>query len=128
MRRSWKRAGTVLVLRRHRNDNTDHPTRHNQLKGSMRVSNQAKIMTAQDIITWCSDYISGALDVPIGSIDPTREFDALGLDSAVITSMLIELEEWLGIDIPPSIFFSQSTLSAMGNALSTRVAKEGSDT
>lgn len=91
------------------------------------MSNQAKTKTAQDIITWCRDYISDALDVPAGSIDPTREFDALGLDSAVITSMLIELEEWLGIDIPPSTFFSQSTLSSMGDALATRVAKEGLD-
>jgi acyl carrier protein len=91
------------------------------------MSNQAKTKTAQDIITWCRDYISDALDVPKGSIDPTREFDALGLDSAVITSMLIELEEWLGIDIPPSTFFSQSTLSSMGDALATRVAREGLD-
>jgi acyl carrier protein len=79
---------------------------------------------AQDITNWCRDYIGSALDVPAESIDPTLEFDALGLDSAVITSMLIELEEWLSIDIPPSTFFSQSTLSAMGAALAERIATE----
>jgi acyl carrier protein len=87
------------------------------------MSTQTK--TAQDISNWCRDYIGNALGVPPESIDPTREFDALGLDSAVITSMLIELEEWLGIDIPPSTFFSQSTLSAMGAALAERAAREG---
>ena len=80
--------------------------------------------TPGEIATWCRDYIGNALGVPADSIDPDQEFDALGLDSAVITSMLIELEEWLGLDIPPSIFFSQSTLSAMGAALAERTASE----
>jgi acyl carrier protein len=79
-----------------------------------------QVKTAHEITTWCRDYISDTLEVPAESIDPSREFDALGLDSAVITSMLIELEEWLGIDIPPSTFFSQSTLRAMGAALADR--------
>jgi acyl carrier protein len=88
----------------------------------MRMATQAK--TAQEITAWCRDYISNALGVPADSIDPDQEFDALGLDSAVITSMLIELEEWIGLDIPPSTFFAQSTLSAMGSALAERAASE----
>ncbi|WDD92372.1 acyl carrier protein [Burkholderia sp. FERM BP-3421] len=79
----------------------------------------------EDIVQWCRNYIAGVLDVPVDSIDPASEFDTLGLDSALITSMLIELEEWLGIDIPPSIFFSQSTLDGMGAVLAERVVSEG---
>jgi acyl carrier protein len=86
------------------------------------MATQAK--TEQEITSWCRDYISNALGVPADSIDSNQEFDALGLDSAVITSMLIELEEWLGLDIPASTFFVQSTLGAMGTALAERSASE----
>lgn len=81
--------------------------------------------TAQDITAWCRNYIGDALGVPADSIDAACEFDALGLDSAVITSMLIELEEWLGIDIPPSTFFSYNTMSTLSAALADHGVKEG---
>jgi len=91
------------------------------------MNNGINLKTAQDITTWCCDYLGGALDVRADSIDLTRELDELGIDSAVITSMLIEMEEWLGIDIPPSTFFSQSTLKALGDVLADRIAKEASN-
>ncbi|MBA3772843.1 MAG: acyl carrier protein [Ramlibacter sp.] len=79
--------------------------------------------TTGDITSWCKTYIASALGVSPESIDAQQDFDELGLDSALITSMLIELEEWLELDIPPSMFFSQRTLEAMGAALADQAAK-----
>lgn len=79
--------------------------------------------TAPEISAWCRAYIGDALGISPDSIDVNREFDSLGLDSAVITSMLIELEEWLELDIPPSLFFSLGTLAAMADTLAERAAR-----
>ncbi|WP_144638554.1 acyl carrier protein [Bordetella genomosp. 13] len=74
------------------------------------------------IIEWCADYVGRALNIDPARVGPDEELDSFGLDSAVLTSMLIEMEEWLGVDIPPSVLFSQSTLRGVAGEVAGRLA------
>jgi len=84
-----------------------------------------QVRNAPDVAGWCVKFIGNALGVAPESISLDKDLDVLGLDSAVITSMLIELEEWIGVDIPPSTFFSQRTLRSIAAAVSERALESG---
>jgi acyl carrier protein len=77
---------------------------------------------AESVERWCVDYIGRTLNMPPDEIDPNGEFDSLGLDSAIVTAMILDLEEWLGIEIPPSVIFEQTTIGNMAVSLAQRLA------
>jgi acyl carrier protein len=65
---------------------------------------------AESIEVWCIDYIARTLNIPSNEIDPVVEFNSFGLDSATGTAMILDLEEWIGVDIPPSAIFENVTI------------------
>lgn len=86
------------------------------------VVEQEKI-NAEVIETWCISYIARTLDIPAAEIDPKDEFHVFGLDSAIATAMILDLEDWLQIEVPPSVIFEQVTISNLVNDLVDRVQK-----
>lgn len=76
---------------------------------------------ADRIAEWCIDYIANALGIPPDRIRPDDDFDRLGLDSAVTTAMVIDMEAWLGAEIPLSVLFEQATLRDVAAAVSRHV-------
>jgi acyl carrier protein len=76
---------------------------------------------AEGIEVWCVDYIARTLNIPASEVDPTAEFYRFGLDSALATAMILDLEEWLGIDIPPSVVFEQVNIRNLATDLTGRL-------
>jgi acyl carrier protein len=71
-------------------------------------------MLEQDsIVTWCQQYLAQLLDVPVSEIEPDADFDRLGLDSALAVSLLIEIEQNYGVDLPPEELFDNPTINAV---------------
>ncbi len=79
---------------------------------------------AETIEFWCIDYISRTLNIPAEEIDPQNEFHTFGLDSAIATAMILELEDWLHIEVPPSVIFEQVTIGNLVSDLTARLAVE----
>lgn len=71
-------------------------------------------MTREDIVQWCQQYLANLLAVTPESLDPNTDFDRLGLDSPLAVSLLIEIEERYGVDLPPEKLFENPTLDAVG--------------
>lgn len=84
---------------------------------------EQEAINAQVIETWCIGYISRTLDIPVDQIDPNEEFHVFGLDSAIATAMILDLEDWLQIEVPPSVVFEQVTIGNLVNDLMERVRK-----
>lgn len=74
------------------------------------------------VVTWCKEYIAKAVDIPISDLDEEADLDSIGLDSAITTSMLLDMEEWLGMEIPPSVLFENSSLSAIARDVVQRLS------
>jgi len=74
-------------------------------------------MTPSEIISWCQDYVAELLDIPSNQVDPDREIDDFGLDSAVAVSMVLDLETKLNRDLEPGILFEHGTLRKLALAL-----------
>ncbi|WP_054813868.1 acyl carrier protein [Nocardia arizonensis] len=69
------------------------------------------------IIRWCQEYLGNLLEVPAETIDPTADFDRLGIDSALAVALLIEVEERYGVDLSPEDLFDNPNLDAVATYL-----------
>lgn len=80
------------------------------------VSDGTASVTPHDagaIVAWCKEYIANALNISGSELDENTELDRIGLDSAITTSMLLDLEAWVGVEIPPSVLFENDNLAGI---------------
>jgi acyl carrier protein len=73
--------------------------------------------TRDEIIGWARAYVADLLERPVADIDPDADFDRLGIDSALAASLLIEIEDRYGVDLPPEALFANPTLTAVASYL-----------
>jgi acyl carrier protein len=69
----------------------------------------------------CVDFVSRLLDEKKDAIDAEAEFDRLGLDSAMAVAMIFDLEEWLGVELSPSLLFEHTTINKLAGHLAGEV-------
>jgi acyl carrier protein len=74
----------------------------------------------EDIIAWCKQFIANTLNIPLTNINPKHEFESFGLDSVVAVSLAVELEEWLGRSVDPSLLFEYPSIEGLAIHLSGR--------
>ncbi|MFB7722412.1 MULTISPECIES: acyl carrier protein [unclassified Nocardia] len=67
------------------------------------------------IVDWCRAYLAELLEVPAPHIDPTADFDRLGIDSAVAVALLMEVEERYGVDLSPEDLYRHPSLNAVAD-------------
>jgi acyl carrier protein len=77
-----------------------------------------------EIRDWCVKYLVRTLDPPELAIDPDANFARLGLDSANSVYLIVELEEWLGIELTPDLIFEHPTVTELARHLAGRPASE----
>ena len=70
------------------------------------------------ICDFCLDYLSRTLArVPPHEIVAEARFASLGLDSASSTHLLVELEDWLGVELSPEVVFEYPTIGDLARFL-----------
>jgi acyl carrier protein len=79
--------------------------------------------TAAGIETWCRSYVANLLGTQPVKINPDTEFDRFGLDSAMAVAMCLDLEERLGIEIPPALLFEYTTISELAAHVAGELAR-----
>lgn len=76
--------------------------------------------STEAILAWCSEYVADILGMPLEKVDPDADFDRLGIDSSVAVSLLMEVEDRYGVDIPPEALFENPNLRAVAVHLHTQ--------
>ena len=77
-------------------------------------------LSKEAIAAWCQGYVANLLEVPAEAVDPDATFDRLGVDSAIAVSLLIEVEERYGIELPAEALFENPTVTAVAEYLSAQ--------
>jgi acyl carrier protein len=77
---------------------------------------------ADAIFEWCAQYIAQWLTLDWRRITRSDSLDALGLDSASATSMVIELEEQFGVEVPLAFVFGEPTLGDIAARVAEQIA------
>lgn len=67
----------------------------------------------EEIANWCTALIAETLELPPQEIDPSMEFQSFGFDSTALVSFAVELEEWLGVGVEPSVLFDYPTIATL---------------
>lgn len=73
---------------------------------------------------WCVKYLARTLELPHQEIEPGVTFARLGLDSANSVYLIVELEEWLGLELTPELLFEHPTISDLARYLAGRAAND----
>ncbi|HJY52163.1 MAG TPA: acyl carrier protein [Stellaceae bacterium] len=72
---------------------------------------------------WCVEYLARTLDLPDYTVDPEMTFARLGLDSANSVFLIVELEDWLGLELTPDLLFEHPTIGELARHLATRAGR-----
>jgi acyl carrier protein len=84
--------------------------------------------TEAQICEFCLDYLNRSLAhaLPPHEIVAEARFARLGLDSASSTHFLVELEDWLGIELSPEVVFEYPTVGELARFLADQSPTQGS--
>ena len=72
---------------------------------------------------WCVEYLARTLELPNQTIDPEMTFARMGLDSANSVFLIVELEDWLGLELTPDLLFEHPTIGEFARHLATCVGQ-----
>jgi acyl carrier protein len=81
--------------------------------------------TEMEICNWCVDYLSKSLDLPRSQINLEDEIAVLGMDSAVTMLFIVELEEWLGFELPPDLALEHPSIVKLAAYLANLAPANG---
>ena len=72
-----------------------------------------------------ADRLKGVADNPAIAITPEASFAEMGLDSASSAYFIVELEEWLGLELSPELVFDYPTITQLARYLVEQQAGTG---
>jgi len=74
-------------------------------------------MTQQEIADLCVNSLAHVLRVARERIDPKTKFNRLGLDSAMVVYVMMELEEKLDVELTTDDFYDYPTVDELSGHL-----------
>ena len=73
-----------------------------------------------EILDWCMAYLAKTFKTPADRMRPHAKFARLGMDSAASVFFIVELEEWLGVELPTEIVFAYPTPAELARYVAER--------
>jgi acyl carrier protein len=77
-------------------------------------------MTREQISEFCIVSLANVLRVPKDTVDADARFNRLGLDSAMVVYLMMDLEEKLGLELSPDDFYDYPTVNDLSRHLSAK--------
>jgi acyl carrier protein len=77
-------------------------------------------MTADQIANVCVASLAAVLRIKTEAVETDAKFSRLGLDSAMVVYLMMELEEKLGLELSPDDFYDYPTVKALSRHLAER--------
>jgi acyl carrier protein len=88
------------------------------------VARQSDESDESAIRDWCVAYLAKSLDRSAGLINPDAKFARLGVASAASVFFLVDLEEWLDIELPAETLVEHPTINKLARHLATNGAAD----
>ena len=79
-------------------------------------------MTHEEISGFCVDSLAKVLRVAKDRIKTDTKFNRLGLDSAMVVYVMMELEEKLDLELSTDDFYDYPTVDALSRYLAEKLA------
>jgi acyl carrier protein len=79
-------------------------------------------MTREKISEFCVVSLAKVLRIPKETVATDAKFSRLGLDSAMVVYVMMELEEELGLELSPDDFYDHPTINDLSRYLAEKYA------
>ena len=79
-------------------------------------------MTREQISDFCIISLANVLRVPRETVEADAVFNRLGLDSAMVVYLMMELEEKLDLELSPDDFYDYPTVNDLSRFLADKHA------
>jgi acyl carrier protein len=79
-------------------------------------------MTQEQISELCVASLAKVLRLPKDRVETDTKFNRLGLDSAMVVYVMMELEEKLGVELSPDDFYDHPTVDQLSRFLAEKLA------
>lgn len=73
---------------------------------------------------WCVAYLAKSLNRSAAQINPDAKFARLGVDSAASVFFVVDLEEWLNIELSAETLVQHPTINKLARHLATNGAAD----
>jgi acyl carrier protein len=80
-------------------------------------------MTREQIFEACVASLAKVLRIPQHTVAADAKFSRLGLDSAMLVYVMMELEERLGFELSPDDFYDYPTVNDLSGHLASGLAE-----
>jgi acyl carrier protein len=80
-------------------------------------------VTQEQISEFCIASLANVLRISKDSVGTATKFNRLGLDSAMVVYLMMDLEEGLGLELSPDDFYDHPTVDALSRYLAERLAQ-----
>ena len=80
--------------------------------------------TQAQISEWIKNYLAEILEVEPAEIDEKYEFERFGLNSSAAVSLVGDLEDLLGFELSPALFFEFNTIAQVSTHLAEMLQEE----
>ncbi len=79
-------------------------------------------MTREQIAEFCVTSLANVLRISKDRVETGTKFNRLGLDSAMLVYLMMDLEEKLGLELSTDDFYDHPTVEALSRYLADRRA------
>ena len=79
--------------------------------------NGERDIAAATIETWIALKLEDALELDRGEIDVNEPFDRYGLDSSEAVTLISDLEDWLGRELPANLVYEYPSIADLAQYL-----------
>ena len=93
---------------------TVEPTQAENSKTQITGTQPIDLETIQ---TWLITYLSQLLEIEPTTVDISHSFESYGLDSSTTIGLTADLEDWLGIELDPTLLYEYSNIEELSQHL-----------
>src|SRR5688572_31576071 len=83
-------------------------------------------LTSEDIERWLVHELAHQLGLPEHEIDIREPFASYGLSSIATVSFSGRLEDWLGLELPPTLAWDYPTIESLAGYLAKELSERNS--
>jgi alkylation response protein AidB-like acyl-CoA dehydrogenase/acyl carrier protein len=79
----------------------------------------------REISDWLANWMGEAFEIQATAIAPADRFSEFGMDSVRAVKLINALEEWLGLQLPPTLTWDNPSIGEMASHLAGLLSRDG---
>ncbi len=87
-------------------------------------ASRSPVLTVDSVRQHSLLFLAKTLHTDPGKIDADADFDRLGLDSVMAVALILDLEEWSGLDLEPSLLFEYPTINELARYVTASASEQ----